>query len=113
MEIKEIRKELENTIPETLAMYRKIAEEDFDTFCRKQYDYGSGNISVGTNLKTVKERNFSLTGLWFRMNDKIQRIKTLLAKGTSAVNEPMTDAFKDLSVYGVICRIVESGVWGK
>lgn len=113
MKTKQILKELEVTIPETLAMYRKIMEEDFETFCRKQYDYGSSNISVGTQLITKEERNFSLTGLWFRMNDKIQRIKNLLAKGKSAVNEPMTDAFLDITVYGVICRIVEAGVWGK
>ena len=36
------------------------------------------NISVGTQLKTKEEINLSLTGLWFRMNDKLQRVKTLI-----------------------------------
>ena len=46
--------------------------------CHKQHDYGPGNISVGTMLQTPDEIKLSLTGLWFRMNDKIQRLKTLL-----------------------------------
>ena len=36
------------------------------------------NISVGTQLQTEEEIQLSLTGLWFRMNDKIQRLKTML-----------------------------------
>ena len=30
-----------------------------------------------------------------------------------AQNEPTMDAFKDLSVYGIIAQIVDMGKWGK
>ena len=31
----------------------------------------------------------------------------------SAQNEPVEDAFKDMSVYGIIAQIVSNGKWGK
>ena len=56
----------------------------------------------------------SFKGLWFRMNDKIQRLKNLLMKQReSAVDEPMEDAFLDLSNYGIMATIVKLGKWGK
>jgi hypothetical protein len=48
------------------------------------------------------------------MNDKIQRLKNLLMKDReSAVDEPMEDAFLDLSNYGIMATIVKEGKWGK
>ena len=49
------------------------------------------------------------------MNDKIQRLKNLLMnKRKSAVeNEPMEDAFLDVSNYGIMATIVKNGKWGK
>ena len=73
------------------------------------------NISVGTQLQTEDEIHLSLTGLWFRMNDKIQRLKNLLMNNRqSAVEgEPMEDAFLDVSNYGIMATIVKNGKWGK
>ena len=63
---------------------------------------------------TEEEINLSLTGIWFRMNDKIQRIKNLLMKGRStAVDESIEDAFLDLSNYGIMATLVKEGKWGK
>ena len=78
-------------------------------------DYGPGNISVGTQLQTPEEIQLSLTGLWFRMNDKIQRLKNLLMSGrnNAVENEPMEDAFLDVSNYGIMATIVKNGKWGK
>ena len=77
-------------------------------------NYGPGNISVGTNLESNDDVKLSLTGLWFRMNDKIQRLKQLVVLGHSdVVGESETDTFQDLSIYGVIAQIVSSKVWGK
>ena len=39
------------------------------------------NISVGSSLETEEDRNVALNGLWFRKNDKIQRLKQLVVKG--------------------------------
>ncbi len=101
--------------PEMTEEFKKIQREQYELFLHKQHDYGPGNISVGTQLQTEEEVKLSLTGLWFRMNDKIQRLKTLLMGGReSAVNgEPMEDAFLDVSNYGIMATIVKNGKWGK
>ena len=101
--------------PQMTAEFQKIQREQYELFLHKQHDYGPGNISVGTQLQTEEEIKLSLTGLWFRMNDKIQRLKTLLMGGReSAVNgEPMEDAFLDVSNYGIMATIVKNGKWGK
>ena len=64
---------------------------------------------------TEEDIKLSLTGLWFRMNDKIQRLKTLLMSNrTNAVtDEPMEDAYLDVSNYGIMATIVKKGKWGK
>lgn len=105
---------LENAYPKMIAEFKKIQKEQFDLFCKKQHDYGPGNISVGTQLQTDDEIKLSLTGLWFRMNDKIQRLKTMLMSGRkAAVEESMEDAYLDVSNYGIMAAIVARGKWGK
>ena len=101
--------------PQMTAEFQKIQREQYELFLLKQHDYGPGNISVGTQLQTSEEVKLSLTGLWFRMNDKIQRLKTLLMGGReAAVNgEPMEDAYLDVSNYGIMATIVKNGKWGK
>jgi hypothetical protein len=66
-------------------------------------------------LTTPEEIKLSLTGLWFRMNDKIQRLKTLLMgdRDNAVEGEPMEDAFLDVSNYGIMATIVKNGKWGK
>ena len=50
----------------------------------------------------------ALTGLWFRLNDKVQRLKNLVVLGEpDTVGESLTDTFQDLSVYGIIAQIVQ------
>ena len=88
-------------------------EEQFHLFARKMLDYGKGNISVGSNLDTPEEEKVALTGLWFRMNDKIQRIKNLLMTDQKVNNEPLEDSFLDVSNYGIMATIVKNGKWGK
>ena len=105
---------LENAYPKMIAEFKKIQKEQFDLFCKKQHDYGPGNISVGTQLQTDDEIKLSLTGLWFRMNDKIQRLKTMLLSGRkAAVEESMEDAYLDVSNYGIMAALVARGKWGK
>ena len=83
-------------------------------FCKKQSNYGPENISVGTKLETDEEKKVSLTGLWFRMNDKIMRLKQLVVLGSKDnVGESINDTYQDLSVYGIIAQIVKNGKWGK
>tara|TARA_B100000424_G_scaffold124769_1_gene94553 strand:- start:244 stop:621 length:378 start_codon:yes stop_codon:yes gene_type:complete len=106
---------MEKEWPVMTAEFKKLQREQYELFLHKQHDYGPGNISVGTALKTPEEIKLSLTGLWFRMNDKLQRVKTLLMNNReSAVkDEPLEDAYLDVSNYGIMATIVGRGKWGK
>ena len=105
---------MEQEWPQMTAEFRRIQREQYELFLHKQHDYGPGNIAVGTQLQTQDEIHLSLTGLWFRMNDKIQRLRNMLLSGReSAVDEPLEDAYLDISNYGIMATIVKNGKWGK
>ncbi len=111
----DVIEQMEKEWPEMTREFKKIQEEQYELFLHKQHDYGPGNISVGTQLQTKEEVRLSLMGLFFRMNDKIQRVKTLLMNNReSAVkDEPIEDAYLDVSNYGIMATIVSRGKWGK
>ena len=112
---RDIVTQMEQEWPEMTKEFKRLQREQYELFLHKQHDYGPGNISVGTQLQTGEEVHLSLTGLWFRMNDKIQRLKNLLMSGrkNAVENEPMEDAFLDVSNYGIMATIVKNGKWGK
>ena len=100
--------------PETEQMFQKELNNMYMTFCRKQYDYGPGNIAMGTLLKSDKEINQSLFGIIVRMNDKINRLLNLSTKHNfKAQNEPIEDAFLDIAIYCVMALIVKDKKWSK
>tara|TARA_R100000234_G_scaffold93536_1_gene61746 strand:+ start:392 stop:805 length:414 start_codon:yes stop_codon:yes gene_type:complete len=107
--------QMEKEWPEMTREFKKIQREQYELFLHKQHDYGPGNISVGTQLQTREEIKLSLTGLWFRMNDKLQRVKTLLLndRQSAVKDEPLEDAYLDVSNYGIMATIVGRGKWGK
>ena len=111
---KTVVQQMEEEWPQMTAEFRRLQREQYELFLHKQHDYGPGNISVGTQLQTKEEVKLSLTGLWFRMNDKIQRLKQLIVLGhKDTVGESEKDTFQDLSVYGIIAQLVSNKVWGK
>ena len=100
----------EEKYPELTTEYKKIMMEQYVLFCKKHRNYGTSNVNVGTNLETDADIKLALTGLWFRINDKIQRLKNLVVLGEpDTVGEPIEDTLKDLSVYGIIGQIVQQG----
>jgi len=104
----------ERLYPETTKEFKNILDEMYETFCKKQRNYGPGNISVGTNLESDDDIKLSLVGLWFRKNDKIQRLKQLVVLGEpDEVGENIQDTYEDLSVYGIISQIVQRKKWAK
>ena len=111
----DIVEQMEREWPEMTQEFKKIQREQYELFLHKQHDYGPGNISVGTQLQTEDEIHLSLTGLWFRMNDKIQRLKNLLMSGreNAVEGEPLEDAYLDVSNYGIMATIVSRSKWGK
>ena len=98
----------EKSYPELCDEYKKIMMEQYVMFCKKHRNYGTGNINVGTNLETDNDVKVSLTGLWFRLNDKIQRLKQLVVLGEpDTVGESVQDTFQDMSIYGIIAQLVQ------
>ena len=106
--------QMEKEWPEMTDEFKRIMFTQYELFCKKQANYGPDNISVGSKLETKEDIKISLTGLWFRMNDKIQRLKQLVVQGKKdEVGEAIEDSYQDLSVYGIIAQIVGNGKWGK
>ncbi len=109
-----IVREMEEKYPAMTDEFKKIQRDQYVLFCRKQKNYGPDNISLGTTLEREQDRKLSLQGLFFRLNDKINRYKQMIMFGSvDAVGESLEDTFKDISVYGIIAQLVQNGKWGK
>jgi hypothetical protein len=104
-------KELEELYPELSAEFKTIQQNQYELFAKKHLDYGPNNISAGTNLETDDEVEFAMTGLWYRMSDKINRWKNMIITNRKPENETLIDTFQDLSNYAIIAQIVSKGKW--
>ena len=91
--------------------YKDIIDEQFELFAKKHLDYGMHNVSAGTNLETPQEVEFAMTGLWYRLSDKINRWKNMIISGRKAQNETLIDTFQDVTNYGIIAQLVKRGMW--
>jgi len=91
--------------------YQSIIDEQFELFAKKHLDYGMHNVSAGTNLDTQDEVEFAMTGLWYRLSDKINRWKNMIISGRKAQNETLIDTFQDITNYGIIAQLVSRGLW--
>jgi hypothetical protein len=110
----EVVTEMEKKFPVMTAEFKRIQQAQYELFCAKQSNYGPDNISMGSSLEREEDRKLSLQGLFFRINDKINRYKQMIMFGSKdAVGEALDDTFKDISVYGIIAQLVQSGKWGK
>ena len=106
-------KDFENEYPELAEGFKTIQKEQYELFAKKMLSYGLGNIAMGSNLETKEDVNLSLTAIWIRSMDKMQRLKQLilLNKQNSLENEPVEDAYVDLSNYSIIALLVKAGKW--
>lgn len=93
--------------------YIAIVEEQLELFSKKHLDYGMHNIAAGTSLSTKDEREFALSGLWYRMSDKINRWKNLIISNRKPQNETIIDTFQDICNYAIIAQLVEKDKWKK
>lgn len=66
-----------------------------ETLCRKQHDYGHGNIN-----------RFGLMGVLVRMSDKVERFTNLGLTGRKAMNESTHDTLLDIVGYSVIALML-------
>ena len=112
---KTVIQQMEEEYPEIAREYKKILKEQYELFAGKMLDYGLDNISMGTRLETQDEKKLSLTAVWIRMNDKMNRLKNLvlLDNKNPLDNEPTIDAWIDLVNYSIIAQIVSKGKWKK
>jgi len=105
---------IKENYPETEENLQRVLNDMYLTFCRKQFDYGPGNIAMGTSLKNEEEINVALLGIIVRLNDKINRLVNLSTKHNfKAQNEPIEDAFLDTAIYAAMALIVKNQKWGK
>ena len=106
---------MEEKYPEMTSEFQKIQREQYELFLHKQHDYGPQNIAVGQMLVNEEEKRLSLMGIWFRINDKVERIKTILMRGDngSLEGEGLVDSYSDISNYGVMAQVVARGKWAK
>jgi len=105
---------IKENYPETEQDLQQVLNKMYLTFCKKQFDYGPGNIAMGTSLKTEEEVNMALLGIIVRLNDKINRLVNLSTKHNfEAQNEPIEDAFLDTAIYAAMALIVKNQKWGK
>lgn len=105
--------DFERLYPELAEEFQSVQKEQYELFAAKMMDYGLSNISLGSNLDTKEDRNLSLTGIWLRCNDKINRLKNMIKRnGKNYVQgEAMIDSFIDISNYGIIAMLVLRGKW--
>jgi len=110
-----ITAEIEAKYPLTCDRLKELMTEEYELFTRKQFDYGTNNITVGQDLNDPDGRKVALSAIIFRINDKVQRLVNLVIKRgiTEAANEPVEDAFRDIALLSKIALIVDSGKWGK
>lgn len=106
--------EMEKAHPETFSEFKRIQQAQYELFCKKMYDYGEHNITLGLDLTIPENTNLSISAIIIRVNDKVQRLFNLvLRKKTNPQNESVEDAFKDTSIYCIIAQIVCNKKWGK
>lgn len=71
-----------------------------DILCKKQHDYGPGNIS-----------KFGTIGIMVRMSDKAERLRNLRARGTSPQNESLVDTLFDILGYSIVALMWMEGTF--
>ena len=105
------RETLKKEYPTIYNGYQSIIDEQFELFAKKHLDYGMQNVRAGTNLDTSDETEFAMTGLWYRISDKVNRWKNMIISGRKAQNETIIDTFQDITNYGIISQLVQRGMW--
>jgi hypothetical protein len=72
--------DFEQKYPELAYEFQQIQKEQYELFASKMMDYGLSNIALGSTLEKEEDINLSITGIWLRCNDKINRLKNMLQR---------------------------------
>ena len=52
---------IEQHYPQTAKEFKRLQDEQYKLFCKKQMDYGPSNIAMGTSLDTDEEKRLNTT----------------------------------------------------
>ena len=106
-------KDFEYIYPELAKEFSRIQEEQYELFAGKMMSYGRGNISLGGNLADEEDKNLTLTSIWIRMSDKMNRLKNMVVKNQSNPldDESIEDTWVDISNYSIIALLVGRNKW--
>ena len=78
-----------------LKQFKKVQDEAFELFNKKNTDYGDSFADYG------------VVGILVRMGDKLKRYMSVSKKGISLVNdEALRDTLIDLVNYGTMCLML-------
>ena len=117
--------DIEAQYPECVDELLKNFDEAYKLWCRKQSDYGDGNIKLGleisSNLSSFHSHNKELAqlGIVIRMNDKIQRLINIHKKSIfngeelTVSDESIEDTCIDIMNYANMLIVLKNDKWGK
>jgi hypothetical protein len=107
--------DFEYKYPNLSKYFLELQSQQYKLFAEKMLSYGIDNIAMGTQLENPDDIKLSLTAIWIRMNDKMNRLKNLVLKGNKnpLKDESVMDSWKDLVNYSLIAQLVSEGWWKK
>lgn len=107
----EVVEQFAEKYPEMAQAFDASFTEQFNLIAGKMLDYGINNMKAGTNLETEEDVRFALTGIWFRISDKMARWQNLLKTGKSPNYESLYDTFMDIANYAIFAKLISRGLW--
>ena len=116
--------DIEEQYPECVDELLKNFDEAYKLWCRKQSDYGDGNIKLGLEISSdssfhTQNRALAQLGIIIRMNDKVQRLLNIYKKnifyekGMEVPDESIDDTCIDLMNYANMLIVLKNDKWGK
>ena len=121
--------DIEEQYPECIDELLKNFDKAYQLWCRKQSDYGDGNIKLGLEISSdssnpptnnhTQNRTLAQLGIIIRMNDKIQRLLNIYRKnifyerGEEVPDESIEDTCIDLMNYANMLIVLKNDKWGK
>ena len=122
-------RDIEEKYPECIDELLQNFDKAYKLWCRKQSDYGDGNIKLGLEISSDSSnpptnshaQNTTLAQLCIiiRMNDKVQRLLNIYKKnifyekGIEVPDESIEDTCIDLMNYANMLIVLKNDKWGK
>ena len=118
-------RDIEEKYPECIDELLQNFDKAYKLLCRKQSDYGHGNIKLGLDISSTKPTTnthdllLAQLGIVIRMNDKIQRLLNIHKKSIfngeelSVSDESIDDTCIDLMNYANMLIVLKNDKWGK